>query len=104
MTVCTVYAVFADAEEALRIGRAMVEQRLAACINVLAPCSSIYWWEGAVAQSNETPALFKTTTDRVDALIAGIAELHSYEVPAIVTWPVERLPASFGDWVESELR
>ncbi len=104
MSVCTVYAVFADADEARRIGRAMVERRLAACINVLAPCTSIYWWEGAVAEADEAPALFKTTTDRVDALIAGIAELHSYEVPAIVVWPVDRLPASFGDWVESELR
>ncbi len=104
MTVCTVYAVFADDAEAQRIGRAMVEQRLAACINVLAPCTSIYWWEGSVAQSDEAPALFKTTTDRVDALIARIAELHSYEVPAIVVWPIERLSAAYGDWVEFELR
>ncbi len=104
MTVCTVYAVFADAEEAMRIGRAMVEQRLAACINLLAPCTSIYWWDGAMVEANEAPALFKTTTDRVDALIAGVAELHSYDVPAIVVWPVDRLAVSFGDWVESEVR
>ena len=104
MTVCTVYAVFADSEEAQRIGRAVVEERLAACINVLALCSSIYWWEGVVTQADEAPALFKTTVDRADALITRITELHSYEVPAIVVWPVDRLSASFGDWVEFEVR
>ena len=45
----------------MRIGRTVVEERLAACINVLAPCTSIYWWDGAVEQSDETPALLKTT-------------------------------------------
>ncbi len=104
MSVCTVYVVFANAGEAMRIGRTVVEDRLAACINVLAPCTSIYWWEGAVAQSDEAPALLKTTTDRVDALIARIAELHSYEVPAIAAWPIERTLESFGQWVNSEVR
>ena len=104
MSVVAVYVVFADVGEAMRIGRTVVEERLAACINVLAPCTSIYWWEGAVAQSDEAPALLKTTHARVDALIERLADLHSYEVPAIVALPVDRLAASFGDWVETELR
>ena len=104
MSIVTVYVVFADVDEAVRIGRIVVEERLAACINVLAPCTSIYWWEGVVTQSDESPALFKTTIDRVDALIERVAELHSYEVPAIVVWPIERLHAAYGDWVESEVR
>lgn len=104
MTVCTLYVVFADLEEALRIGRVVVEDRLAACVNVLAPCTSIYWWDGAVVQSNEVPALFKTTLARADALIVRVSELHSYETPAIVVWPIERLPAAYADWVTSVLR
>ena len=104
MTVATVYALFADAEEAQRIGRALVEERLAACVNLLAPCTSIYWWDGAVQQSAEVPALMKTTVAQADALIARIAELHSYDVPAITVWPVDRLPEGFASWVENALR
>ncbi len=104
MSVVTVYVVFADVEEAMRIGRTVVEDRLAACINILAPCTSFYWWEGIVAQSDEVPALLKTTLEGADLLIERVSELHSYEVPAITVWPVERLAASFGDWVEAEVR
>ena len=103
MTVVTVYAVFADAEEAERIGRTIIEERLAACVNILAGCRSIYRWEGAIETAAETPALFKTTTGKVDALIARVTEVHSYSRPAIVVWPIERLPAAFGDWVEQNV-
>ena len=103
MSVVTIYAVFADPAEAQRIGLAIVEERLAACVNILPPCRSIYHWEGAIEQATESPALFKTTTDRADALIARITDLHSYSVPAIAVWPIERLPASYGDWVEDSI-
>ena len=102
MSVVTVYAVFADPAEAQRIGMTIVEEKLAACVNILQPCRSIYRWEGAIESATETPALFKTTTDKADALIERIAGLHSYQVPAIVVWPIERLPAAYGDWVEAE--
>ena len=104
MTVVTIYAVFADADEAARIGRALVEDKLAACVNILGPCHSIYRWQGAIETATEVPALFKTTLDKADALIARVTDLHSYEVPAIAVWPIERLPAAYGDWVESEVR
>ena len=104
MSVCSVYVVFPDVAEAMHIGRLMVEERLSACFTVFGPCTSIYWWKGTVEQSDETPALFKTTTARVDGLIERVAELHSYETPAIVVWPIERLHAAYGDWVESEVR
>jgi periplasmic divalent cation tolerance protein len=104
VTVVTLYAIFADADEAARIGRTVVEERLAACINILAPCTSFYWWDGAVQQGDEVPALLKTTTASADALVARIAELHSYDVPAIAVWPIDRLAASFADWVETEVR
>ena len=104
MTVATVYTVVADHEEAMRIGRTVVEERLAACINMLGPCTSIYWWDGEVKGATEVPAILKTTMAGADALIARITELHSYDVPAITVWPVERLPATFADWVTAEVR
>ncbi|HVF37351.1 MAG TPA: divalent-cation tolerance protein CutA [Sphingomicrobium sp.] len=104
MSVVTVYALFADPAEAQRIGTAIVEEKLAACVNILAPCRSIYRWEGAIETATETPALFKTRLDRADALIARVKELHSYSIPAIAVWPIERLLADYGDWVEKELR
>jgi periplasmic divalent cation tolerance protein len=104
MSVVTVYAIFADPVEAQRIGMTIVEEKLAACVNLLGPCRSIYRWEGAIETATETPALFKTTLDMADALIARVTEMHSYQVPAIVVWPIERLPAAYGDWVETEVR
>ncbi len=103
MSVVTVYAVFADPAEAQRIGTTIVEERLAACVNILGPCRSIYRWEGAIETATETPVLFKTAMDKADALITRVTEMHSYEVPAIVVWPIERLPAAYGNWVEAEL-
>jgi periplasmic divalent cation tolerance protein len=100
MTAVTLYAVFADMAEADRIGRQMVEEKLAACVNILQPCRSIYRWEGAVETAGEVPALFKTTLDGADRLIERITELHSYSVPALAVWPIAKLPTAYGDWVE----
>lgn len=104
MSVVTVYAVFADPAEAQRISMTIIDERLAACVNILGPCRSIYRWEGAIETATEVPALLKTTLDKADALIARVKELHSYSIPAIAVWPIERLLADFGDWVETELR
>lgn len=103
MTVVSVYAVFADAEEATRIGRQMVEERLAACVNILGPCRSIYRWQGAVETAEEAPAIFKTSEARADALVARIAGLHSYEVPCVTVWPIDKLIAGYAEWVEDSV-
>ena len=103
MTAVTLYAVFADPAEAQRIGRQMVEERLAACVNILQPCHSFYRWEGAIESATEVPALFKTTMDGADKLIERITELHSYSVPALAVWPIAKLPAAYGDWVEESV-
>lgn len=100
MTVISVYAVFADAEEAERIGRAVIEERLAACINIVSPVRSIYRWQGAVETSDEVAAILKTSYAAVDRLIARIAALHSYEVPCVVTWPIDKVLGSYATWVE----
>jgi len=101
MTIVSVYAVFANADEAERIGRQMIEEHLAACVNILGPCRSIYRWQGAVETANESPAILKTSEPLADALIARIASLHSYDVPCIVQWPVDKLLAGYAEWVEA---
>ncbi len=101
MTVVSVYAVFADAEEAERIGRQVIEERLAACVNILGPCRSIYRWQGAVETADEVPAILKTTSAQADALVARVAALHSYELPCITVWPIDKLLAGYADWVEN---
>jgi periplasmic divalent cation tolerance protein len=100
--IVSVYALFGSDEEARRIARTLVEERLAACANLLGPCHSIYRWQERIEEAGEVAALFKTRADRARALIARIAELHSYDVPAAVAWPVaEALPA-YAEWVEAE--
>ncbi len=104
MSTVSVYCVFANADEAERIGRLVVEEGLAACINVFSPCRSIYRWQGAVETANEVPAILKTTADTSDALVARIAGLHSYDVPCIAVWPIEKLLLGYSQWVEQNVR
>ncbi len=103
MTVVSVYAVFADADEAERIGRQMVEERLAACVNILGPCRSIYRWQGALETAAEVPAILKTTSEMADTLVARIASLHSYDVPCVTVWPIAKLPIDYAQWVEGSV-
>ncbi len=103
MSVVTVYAVFATEEEAAYIGRAMVEEQLAACVNILGPIRSIYRWQGKVDDAQEVAALFKSTTAAADRLIARIADLHSYDLPCIEVWPVDKVWSAYADWVEENV-
>ncbi|SMF66919.1 divalent-cation tolerance protein CutA [Allosphingosinicella indica] len=103
--IVSVYAVFANAEEAERIGRVAVEEGLAACVNILGPCRSIYRWQGAIETSSEVPVIFKTAAEAAPALTARIAALHSYDVPAIVTWPIADALPDYARWAaESSTR
>jgi len=98
-TLVSVYAVFGSDDEAQRIGRAMVEQRLAACVNILGPCRSIYRWHGQVTETDEVTAIFKTTAGEAAVLIDAIVKLHSYEVPAVVAWPISDEQEALRAWV-----
>ncbi len=100
--IVTIYATFGSQEEAVRIARAMVDEGLVACANLLAPCRSIYRWQGRVEDSEEVPALFKVAAAGANAAIARIAELHSYEVPAAVVWPIAEAGDSYRQWVLTE--
>ena len=103
MSVVSIYATFSNVDEAERIGAAVVDEALGACINILGPIRSIYRWQGKVETTTEVAAIFKTSDERADALIARIAELHSYDVPCIAAWPVEKINGSYADWVEESV-
>ena len=100
--IVSVYAIFADMEEARRIARLVVEERLAACANLLGPCDSIYRWQDRIEEGSEVASIFKARADKADALVARIAALHSYDVPAIAVWPIDRALAAYADWVNAE--
>lgn len=99
--VLSVYVTAADADEARRIGRALVEENLAACVNVLAPHTAIYRWQGKLEEGAECAFLAKTTAGRFDALRARVRALHSYDLPCIVAFPAEAGDPDFLDWVRA---
>ncbi len=101
--IALVHATFGDADEAERIGRTMVEERLAACVNLLGPCTSVYRWQGEVAQAEEHRALFKTTPELARELADRIAALHGYDLPVIEIWPTAAGDA-VAEWVREETR
>lgn len=92
-----------SAEEAEKIARLLVEERLAACVNVLAGARSTYRWKGAIESSTECLLIIKSSRDRFDRLRARLEQAHSYEVPEIVALPVIDGSRNYLNWLESEL-
>jgi len=91
-----------DDASARQLAAQLIEARLAACVNILAPCRSVYRWDGKVEDASEVPLLIKTTTARYAALEAAIQARHPYELPEIIAVPLSRgLPAYLG-WVATE--
>ena len=86
-------------EEAQRIGRALVERRLAACVNVVGPIASVYRWRGAVESAEEFLCIIKTTAASVEKVNAAIRELHSYELPECVVLPIEGGNSKYLAWI-----
>lgn len=101
--VALVYTLFGSREAAIRVARQVAGERLAACANILGEATSLYEWNGVLEETAEVPVLFKTTPSRRDALMARIAELHDYEIPAILALPVEAADAAFARWVGDQL-
>lgn len=99
-----VYMTAASAAEAERIGRALVERRLAACVNILGPVRSFYRWEGKVQDEAEVALIAKTRAELVPELTAAVRELHSYSVPCVAALPVADGNPDFLAWIEAETR
>lgn len=93
----------ASAEEAQSIAAALVEQRLAACVQVLGPMTSTYRWEGAVETAKEWLCLAKTTGDHYPALEQAVLGLHSYDTPEILALPVATGSGAYMEWLTSSL-
>jgi len=99
-----VYMTAADAAEAEKVGAALVEKRLAACVNVLGGIRSMFWWEGAVQKESEVAFIAKTAEDRLEALTQEVRAQHSYDVPCVVALPMEGGDAEFLDWIVAATR
>jgi periplasmic divalent cation tolerance protein len=97
-----VFVTAPNEEEAAKIGRTLVEERLAACANIAPRIRSIYRWQGQVHDEEECLIIIKTATSLFEALQNRVKELHSYEVPEIVSFPVARGLPQYLDWVLTE--
>jgi periplasmic divalent cation tolerance protein len=87
-----------------RLAGLLVEKQLAACVNILAPCRSVYRWQGAVRHEEEHPMLIKTTAERYPALEQALRSGHPYELPEIIAVPIERGLPAYLQWVAAETK
>ena len=104
MTTLLVLTNVPERAAAERLADLLVEQRLAACVNILAPCRSVYRWKDAVQHDEEHPMLMKTTAERYPALEQALRAAHPYELPEIIAVPVERGLPAYLEWVAGETR
>jgi len=88
-----------DRDAAVKLAQELVRRRLAACVNVLGECTSIYRWKANVEKAQEVPVLIKSRSALYDELEAAINELHPYELPEIIAVPVVRGLAEYLAWV-----
>ena len=100
--VIIVFTSLPDREAALKLAHELVAQRLAACVNVLAECRSVYRWKGEVEVAAEVPVFIKTRAERYAEVEAAIRELHPYELPEIVAVPVVHGLPDYLEWVAGE--
>lgn len=91
-----------DEAAADRIAQALVAERLVACVNVLAPCRSVYRWRGQVERTDEWPLLIKTRASLGPALARRLAEIHPYEVPELVAWRPSDVAPAYLAWALGE--
>ncbi len=102
MTVSLIYVTAASHDEAEKIGTALVEERLAACANILGEMTSIYRWEDAVQREPEVVMIVKTRRERADDVIARIEQLHSYDTPCAIEIGIGRGAGKFLNWIVEE--
>jgi periplasmic divalent cation tolerance protein len=104
MSACICYVTAGSREEALAIGRALVEERLAASANVLDGTASIYWWQGKLEQAQEAVLIAKTRAELFPALSARVKQLHSYDCPCVVALPIADGNPDYLAWIVAETR
>jgi periplasmic divalent cation tolerance protein len=97
-----IYITTGTNDEAVTIGKKIVEERLAACANVLPSMQSIYCWEGKLTEDEECVLILKTTKEQYAKLEERVKELHSYKEPCIIALPIEMGSTSYLEWIESQ--
>ncbi len=98
-----IYITTVNLDEARRIGRTLVEKRLAACANIIPIVQSIYWWKEKIYDEEEALMFVKTTKERVEEVIAEVKKLHSYEVPAIDVLDISAGNPDYLNWISKEV-
>ena len=98
-----VYITAKDKEQALAIGKTLVEERLAACVNVIDGMTSIYRWEGEICTDSEAVLIAKTSSERFEALAARVKQLHTYTCPCIVSLPVIGGSSGYLEWLAGQV-
>ena len=97
-----VYTTYASVVEAERAGRALLEQRLCACVNILPGMISHYWWQGALERGEEVVMIIKTRSSLAERVGTAVKEMHSYTTPAILVIPIESADRGYLDWLMAE--
>src|SRR6185503_16269971 len=90
-----VYTTYPSIVEAERAGRALVERRLCACVNILPGMVSYYWWQGAIERGDEVVMIIKTRASLAERVRAAVKEMHSYSTPAVLVIPVENVDPDY---------
>ena len=104
MQINMVYMTAGSKDEARSIGKALVEGKFAACVNIIDPMTSIYMWEGELQEDTEVVLIAKTTEERVGELIETVKSLHSYDCPCALAIPVLRGNQHFLDWIDESVQ
>jgi periplasmic divalent cation tolerance protein len=97
-----VYTTYPSIVEAERAGRAILERRLAACVNILPGMVSLYWWQGQIDRGDEVVMIIKTRASLAEPVRAAVKEMHSYTTPAILVIPIETVDPAYHAWIEAE--
>jgi len=103
MAYSLIYITASNIEEARRIAKMLVEKRLVACANIVPKIESLYWWEGKINCEEEALIFAKTVREKVKNVIEEVKRLHSYEVPAIVSFDISEGNEDFLDWIFGEV-
>ncbi len=99
-----VFVTVPNREEAEKIARALIESRLAACVNIVNGLKSIYWWQGKIEEDNELLLIIKTRIEVFEELVLKIKELHPYTVPEIIGLPIIAGSKDYVDWLRNEIK
>jgi len=99
-----IYITTSGEEESKKIAKILLEERIAACANIIPSMMSFYWWEGEIEEDNESILLLKTRSDKLDILIRRVKDIHSYDLPCILEISVQNGSEDYLQWLEDSLK